>query len=404
MWGKRITATVIVASLGYFVDIYDLVLFSIVRVTSLKSLGIGEDRLLEYGVYLLNTQMFGMLLGGVLWGILGDKRGRLSVLFGSIFLYSIANIANSFVSSISAYGVWRFLAGVGLAGELGAAITLVSEIMSKEKRGYGTAIVAAVGICGAVAAALIGDAFSWQTAYRVGGGLGLLLLILRIGIYESGMYQASRLNKEVRRGDLRMLLGSRERLIRYLSCILIGMPIWYVVGILLTFSPEIARELGVQGPVAAGKSIMYGYIGLAIGDIASGFSSQWLRSRKKVLLVFLALTAVSIVVYLFSYGATVPIFYFLCGILGFANGYWAVFMTVASEQFGVNLRATVTTTAPNFVRGAVVPLTLAFQGLRGQLTLLQSALVVGFLCMLMAFLALSALQETYGKDLDYLEF
>ncbi|HEX4923443.1 MAG TPA: MFS transporter, partial [Bdellovibrionales bacterium] len=340
--------------------------------------------------------------GGLVWGILGDKRGRVSVLFGSIFMYSVANILNAFVTTVDQYGILRFVAGVGLAGELGAAITLVSEVMTKETRGYGTTVVAATGISGAVLAALIGENYSWSTAYIVGGVLGLALLVMRVSIFESGMYQTVK-HHQVSRGDFSQLFTNGDRAVKYISCILIGVPIWYVIGILVTFSPEIAKELQVTGPVSAGKGIMYTYVGLIFGDLASGLLSQFMRSRKKVVAIFLLITAGFIGVYFFARGLSPEMFYALCIALGFGAGYWAVFVTIASEQFGTNLRATVTTTTPNFVRGAVVPLTLAFQALAGRMSLTQSGMIVGAVAMALAFAALMRLQETFGKDLDYIE-
>jgi MFS transporter, putative metabolite:H+ symporter len=399
-----LTANVIVSALGYFVDIYDLLLFGIVRVPSLKDLGVANEQLLDKGVFLLNSQMAGLLTGGIIWGILGDKRGRLSVLFGSIFLYSAANIANAFVTNVEMYGLLRFIAGIGLAGELGAAITLVSETLATEFRGYGTTIVASIGILGAVVGALIGDFFTWQTAYLVGGAMGLALLILRVSMFESGMFHSMK-KSSIRRGDVRMLLHPRRRFLKYLRCILIGVPIWFVIGILVTFSPELARELGVEGAITAGKSIMWSYIGLACGDLASGWLSQIVRSRRKVLAWFIGLTAVLIAVYVFGRGmiTTPALFYGLCVLLGFATGYWAVFVTNAAEQFGTNLRATVTTTAPNFVRGSVVPVTLAFQALKPHTGVLMSALYVGLATIAVAFAALYYMDESFGRNLDYLE-
>ena len=399
---KIFNSAVIVGALGYFVDIYDLLLFSIVRVPSLKDLGVAEPHLLNVGVLLLNSQMAGLLLGGILWGVFGDKKGRVSVLFGSIFLYSIANIANGYVQSISAYAIFRFLAGLGLAGELGAAITLVSEVMTQETRGYGTAVVASVGICGAIAAALIGEQFDWRTAYIIGGGLGLILLILRLKTLESKMF-TSVAEKVTRRGDLTLLFSSRERILKYLSCICIGLPIWFVIGILVTFSPELSRSLGVTGPILGGKAIMYSYIGLAVGDLLSGFLSQWLKSRKKVIFIFQILTLFFILFYSFSSGLSQEQFYALCVGLGFAGGYWAVFVTNASEQFGTNLRATVATTVPNFVRGAVLPITFVFQFLKPSLGVIHAALAVGVFCMSISFIALIFLKESFGKDLNYIE-
>lgn len=394
--------TVLVASLGYFVDIYDLILFGIVRVPSLTSLGIQGDQLIKVGVLLLNMQMGGMLIGGIIFGIWGDKKGRLSVLFGSIFIYSIANLLNAFVSSVEMYAILRFVAGVGLAGELGAAVTLVSEVMTKETRGYGTAIVATIGVSGAIFAAIIGELFSWQTAFIIGGILGLILLLTRIKMFESGMYKMLE-SSNVRKGDFLKLFTSKDRFFRYLYCILIGLPIWFVVGILITFSPEFGKVLGVTEPIKAGNSILFTYTGLIFGDFASGFLSQIIKSRKKVVMIFISLTFLFVLVYLFASGLTPAMFYGLCVLLGFSIGYWAVFVTTASEQFGTNLRSTVTTTVPNFIRGSVVPITLVFSYLRDSMGMIHAALVVGIVSVLIAFFAAYKLEETYGKDLNYLE-
>lgn len=398
---KNVSAIVIVAALGYFVDIYDLILFSIVRISSLKSLGVTGDALLSDGVMLLNMQMAGMLIGGILWGILGDKRGRISVLFGSIIMYSVANILNGFVMDVQQYAILRVIAGIGLAGELGAGITLVSEVMSKESRGYGTTIVASVGILGAVVAAFVADIFDWRTAYFVGGGLGLLLLFLRIGVYESGMFKNIK-KDEIGRGQFQHLFTNWARFKKYVKCILIGAPLWFVVGVLITFSDAFAKALGVEG-IAPAKSVMFTYIGLAFGDLLSGYLSQYFKSRKKIIFAFILATNILIVVYLFfnSFGSFY--FYSICLLLGVGCGYWAVFVTNASEQFGTNLRATVTTTVPNFVRGAVVPLTLLFQYLKGPTGIIYSAAIVAGIALLLAYISASKLEETYGKDLDYIE-
>lgn len=399
---KNIKLIIIVAALGYFVDIYDLILFSVIRVKSLQGLGVPEGDLLDVGTMLINSQMFGMLLGGILWGVLGDKKGRISVLFGSILLYSAANLANGFITSVPAYAVLRFIAGIGLAGELGAGITLVTETMSKENRGYGTMIVAGVGLMGAVAAAIIGANFSWESSYIIGGVMGLLLLGLRVGLVESGMFKNLK-SDGVSRGNIFMLFSDKKRFKKYISCILIGIPLWFVVGVLVTFSPEFGKELNAAEPLSAGTGILYCYIGIALGDIVAGFMSQMLRSRKKVMLVFLLLTAVSIVVYLHAEGMTSQQFIWLTLFLGFSSGYWATFVTIASEQFGTNLRATVTTTVPNFVRGSLVLATLSFTALKGSMGIINSALVVGFVSLAIALFALSQLKESFGKDLDYLE-
>ncbi|MCL4458002.1 MAG: MFS transporter [Nitrospirae bacterium] len=397
-----LSVPVIVAALGYFVDIYDLILFSIVRVQSLKAIGLSGQELLDKGVFLLNMQMAGMLLGGILWGILGDKKGRVKILFGSIFLYSIANIANGFVESIEGYAVWRFIAGIGLAGELGAGVTLVLENLPRHSRGYGTMIVATVGVSGAVLANYVAKAFDWRMAYFIGGGLGMALLIMRISVYESGMYKRME-EKEISRGNFFSLFTNRKRFFKYMNSILIGLPIWFCVGILITFSPEFAKTMNVSGTVSAGEAVMFCYIGLVFGDFASGFLSQYLRSRKKVVFLFQILTSISIVLYFFLKGADASLFYVLSGVIGFAIGYWAIFITIAAEQFGTNIRATVASTVPNFIRGTVIPITFLFQFAKKYLGIINAGAVVGALCMLIAFYALYRLEETFDKDLNYVE-
>jgi putative MFS transporter len=400
---NRVKLTVLVCALGYFVDIYDLVLFGIVRVQSLKAIGIPEDRILDVGVMLLNLQMGGMLIGGLLWGILGDKKGRLSVLFGSIFLYSICNFLNAFVVNEFQYGVLRFLAGVGLAGELGAAITLVSEVTDKSNRGIAATIVASVGVSGAVLAGIIGEVFDWKVAYMIGGVLGFLLLILRANVLESGMYEKTKSAGHFDGNQFLKILFAAKNLKKYLWCISIGVPIWYVIGVLVMFSPEIAKSLGLEEPISAGRAILFTYVGLIIGDVASGLLSQKLKSRRKSVFAFLVLTALSIVLYFLAPMKTANEFYGLCVLMGTGAGYWVIFVTIAAEQFGTNVRSTVTTTVPNFVRGAVVPLTLLFQAGKGHFGILGSAGLVGVCCFVLAFFALSKLQETFSKDLDYLE-
>jgi len=394
---------VIVAALGYFVDIYDLVLFSIVRVPSLKSLGFSGQGLIDNGVFLLNMQMAGMLVGGILWGILGDRKGRLTIMFASICIYSLANLANGMATSLSAYATLRFIAGIGLAGELGAGITLVSEILHKSVRGYGTMLVASVGVSGAILANLVASAFDWRTAFVIGGVLGLLLLVTRIRVAESGMFQAMGEKAALSRGNFLALFTDWQRFRRYLNSIMIGIPIWFVVGVLITFSPEFATSLGVSGPISAGNAVMLCYLGLIFGDFSSGFLSQLLQSRKKAIGLFMLLTVAGIGLYFLQGGQSPAFFYGVCTLLGFAGGYWAIFVTVAAEQFGTNLRATVATTVPSFVRGMVVPITTVFQLGRHYLGLEASALAVGAVCLIAACVALTGLEETFHKDLDYFE-
>jgi MFS family permease len=392
---------VIAAAFGYLVDMYDLFLFSVVRVPSLKGIGVSGDDLLQHGVLLLNMQMAGLLTGGIFWGILGDKKGRLSVLFGSILIYSLANIANGFVQSVPQYAVFRFIAGIGLAGELGAGVTLVAEVLPKQIRGYGTTLVATLGVIGAILAYFVADLFDWRMAYFIGGGLGLLLLLMRVRVFESPVFTKMKASA-VKRGSITMLLEP-SRFLKYLQCIAIGLPIWFIVGILITFSPEFGLAIGLDEPVVAGKAVMLAFAGQVAGDIVSGLLSQYVKSRRKIVLLFILLSFLLMLVYLLLPLKSLGAFYLVCVILGFTNGYWALFVTVAAELFGANLRATVATTVPNFVRGAVIPLTTMFMYLRPAVGIVYGALIVGVLTVLLALLALYFLDETFTKDLDYVE-
>jgi MFS family permease len=391
-----------VAALGYMVDMYDLFLFNIVRVPSLKDLGLAGEELFSKGLLILNVQMAGMLLGGILWGVLADKKGRLSVLFGSILLYSLANIANGFVTSYDQYVLLRFIAGVGLAGELGAGITLVAEILPKEIRGYGTTLVATVGVLGAILAFFVADLFDWRASYFVGGGLGLVLLVMRVSVFESGIFLHLK-NKQVSRGNFLLLFSSWGRFTKYLFSILIGLPIWFVSGVLIFFSPEFGHALGLSEPVVAGKAVMLAFAGQVAGDVVSGYLSQRFHSRKKGMLVFLLGSYCLMLVYLLTHTQSLTVFYIICASLGFFNGYWTLFITIAAELFGTNLRATVATTVPNFVRASVIPISALFVFAKGQAGLTGGAVLVGTLVVAIALLALWRLEETFTKDLDYEE-
>lgn len=402
---NAVTIAVLVAALGYFVDIFDLLLFSIVRVPSLRSLGFEGQAVTDHGIFLLNVQMIGLLLGGIVWGIAGDKKGRLYVLFGSIFMYSVANIANGMVHTIEAYAVWRFIAGVGLAGELGAGITLVAEIMPKNKRGYATTIIAVVGVSGAIAAFFIAQFFHWRTSFFIGGGLGILLLLLRVGVAESGMFGKIKKQKHAKRGDFLSLFTNKKRFFKYIQCIAIGVPLWYVVGILITLSPEFGRVLEVKGEVNAGTAVACCYGGMVIGDIMSGLLSQYFKSRIRVVYGFMVVCVVAVTVFFLARGISLTAFYWICLFLGFSIGYMVLFLTIATEQFGTNIRATVTTTVPNFVRGSVVPLSLLFQYFNHMFngSMIGAGIVLAVLSIGLALLALGRIKETFSKDLDYVE-
>ncbi len=415
---KKLTFLIVVAALGYFVDIYDLIVFNVVKQESLLDF-ITAGEMDKTDTFLFNCQMTGMLLGGLIWGVLGDKKGRISVLFGSIILYSLANIANAFVTDVPSYALMRFLAGIGLAGELGAGITLVSENMEKSKRGIGTMIIVTVGALGAIAAAAVAknghyivDFLSghfsvtlknWQVTYLVGGVLGLMLLLLRAGTYESGMYKEVASNHTIKKGNLLSLLANKNNLLKYLACIAIGLPIWFSIGVLVNKSHLFARTLGIEIKVA--DSVMFAYIGLSVGDLFSGVFSQLLKSRKKVIYAYLGFSLILYFIYLFNNQVSVTYFKTMCFLLGAATGYWALFVTVACEQFGTNIRSTVTNTVPNFVRGAVVPITLGFAALQNSFgfNITYAALLVGIICLLLALVSTIYVDESFHKDLDYLE-
>lgn len=395
-----------VAALGYFVDVYDLILFSVVRNPSLKSLGLSGSELLDQGLNLMNIQMGGMLLGGILWGVYGDKKGRKSVLFGSILMYSIANALNGFVTDMNTYAILRFIAGIGLAGELGAGITLVNETLPASKRGIGTLIIAGVGASGAIVAPIISNLSAdpewWRTCYFIGGGMGLALLLLRLGTFESTMYQD--LGQGVKKGNFFQLFSNRATFTKYMYCIMMGLPIWYIIGILVFASPEITQSFGISGQINGGDAIMYCYLGLTFGDFASGALSQVLKSRKQAVLIYLALVSFLVIYFLyFLSNISVSFGHIIITALGFFGGYWAVFLTSSSEQFGTNLRMTVTTTVPNFVRGALIPITLLFKALIPNFGLINAAAMVGFVCFALAFWAVTHLKETFGESLDYVE-
>ena len=406
---------VIVGALGYFVDVYDLLLFSIIRVPSLKSLGLSADQLAKQGLNILNIQMIGLLIGGIVWGILGDKKGRLKVLFASIILYSVGSIANGFVHTVEQYAAVRFITGLGLAGELGAGITLVSELMPKEKRGIATSLVAGIGLSGAVFAYFIRQQFvsadgeGWRTCYFIGGGLGFLLLLLRVGVLESGMFKNVK-QSDVRKGDFFMLFTNGKRLKKYLTAILIALPNWYVIGILISFSDKFGGLMKIQGAIDPGKAIMVAYAAISIGDVLIGFISQWLKSRKKSLWLFHIITAIAVIWFFNLQGQTSTTLYLVCVFLGLGTGFWAMFVTMAAEQFGTNIRATVATTVPNMARGSLALVSLLFNGLQsalassGSRAYFQSGWITGLIVFGIAFIALGLTEETFGKDLDYIEY
>ncbi len=402
---EAINLTVIVAALGYFVDMFDITLFGVVRKASLEAIGYTEAAdLLKYGVQLYNYQMIGMMIGGVIWGILADKKGRTKVLFASIFLYSVGNIANAFVTNYEMYALCRLITGIGLAGELGAAIALVAESLPIRLRGIGTTIVATMGLMGSVAAALFGKYLTWNTAYIVGGVMGLSLLFLRFKLHDSSQFTRVVNDKSIERGNIWMLF-QKERLPKYIFCILAGIPIYFMTGILFTFSPEILQGLGYQNPFSAADALLYGTIGLTIGDLTSGLLSQKLQSRKKSIAFSLIVASILTAIFIFYPHQDNSTILTLCFFLGICAGYWAVLITTAAEQFGTNLRGTVASTVPNFVRGSAVIATSLFLVLKTSVGLssVVAVSIIGFVWFGLALFSLTKLKETFSQDLNFIE-
>lgn len=395
---------VIVSALGFFVDVYDMLIFSIVRVPSLQSLGLSEVDVSKAGTFILNCQQAGLVIGGFLWGVLGDRRGRMSVLFGSILTYSLTNIACGFVADVNTYALLRFVAGVGLSGEIGAAMVLVSEILPKEIRGYGSSVVAGIGYLGAGMAYLTVEYFNWRTAFWVGGGMGLILLLLRVSVFESGLF--SRLKAEhqhVSRGNFLTFFSNRAQLIKYLRCVSVGIPTWFIVGILATFANEFGQALGIAEAVKPGRCVMMIYVGLAGGDLLSGPLSQALRSRIKAITGLLLFSMLLSGIYLFGGISTASGLYTICLLAGFCTGYIAMYLTMVAELYGTNLRNTATTSVPSVVRGMLIPMTLLFQFLKPSVGALVAAGLLGVVVYGLAFWSLSRMEETFDKDLDFVE-
>jgi MFS family permease len=405
---NKVVLTIIIAALGYFVDIYELLLFSIVRKPSLLGIGV-EDLaipMLEASTKVINWQMTGLLLGGILWGVLGDKKGRLSVLFGSILLYSIANFATGYVQTIEQYAWARFIGGIGLAGELGAGITLVSELLPRSRRGLGTSLVAGVGLLGAVFAYFIFKMTNdWRLCYKIGGVLGIGLLLMRVSIMESLMYQKAKL-EHVQKGNFFMFFTNITRFRKYALAILIGLPTWYVIGILMNYSNRFATDLYPNNLIDSGKATMFGYIGISLGDIAIGFVSQYFRSRKKALYIFYGLTIIACGLYFSPLNNQDASMYFICGLLGFSSGFWAIFVTMGAEQFGTNMRATAATTIPNMVRGSLPLMNMLFLNLFQETwnwDLLTSGIITGVIVIVIAIVSAWFTEETFMKKLNYVE-
>lgn len=401
--GKGSLLAVLVAALGYFVDVYDIWLFAVVRVPSLKSLGYDDAQIKIVGEHLLNWQMGGFIIGAIIYGVVADRKGRLAVLFSSILVYSLANIGNGFVQNYEMYAVCRFVAGVGLAGELGAGIALVSELVSTHARGWATTFVATVGVLGSVVAPWIGSLTDWRVSYFIGGGMGLVLLLMRVGVFESGLFDSVKDRDDVKRGDFWGLFRTMDRFKRYMATILCGAPVWFFAGLMMTFSPELQKALNLANPLPAPKVVQIAAIGLCVGDVLFGALSQWMKSRRKAfLLAYVWMTAAIVAVFLLSHDTNS--FYWLMFVAGIGAGYWAVFVTTAGEVFGTNLRGTVATTAPSFVRGLVIPMSfMRREWFEPPFGPLGGTAMVGVITLGVALWSIAVLPETFGRSMDFVE-
>lgn len=400
----------LVTSLGYFVDAFDLVVFSAVRNTSVVALKLAETpaEIKNVGLTLENWQALGLLIGGVFWGVFGDRLGRLKVLFGSIAVYSAANLLNGLLTpgahTLTFYSMLRFFSGLGLAGELGAAITLVSEAMKAEKRGLGTMIIAGFGLLGCALAAFL-SAFtdiSWQALFIAGGISGFVLLLLRIRVIESDLY-LNQPETSVARGEFLSLFTNFKRFKKFVRCIGLGLPVYFVVGLPIKFATNFGAAFNISGtsvPIA----IMMCYLFLALGDFVCNYLSQVMKSRKKPFYIFNALNLFAVLLFVYYPPQNAWQYHYIyCPILGFSVGYWALTVTIAAESFGTNLRATVTTSVPNFIRSAFIPIALCFTFFESRLGTVHSAMTVGLVCTSLSILSAFLMKETFGVNLNYQE-
>lgn len=397
---RVLNATVIVTALGYFIDLFDYYVFLVTRQKVLTDFGFSGSQLMETGLYMVNLQFAGLLVGGVIFGVLGDKIGRKQSLLGSILLYSIATLASGMTHNIDVFAALRFIAGIGIAGEVGVGVTMVSETMDKNRRGLGVTAFIGVGLLGVVAAALMSELLHWRTCYIIGGLAGLLLLVTRIWVMEPQMF--TDLNKSVKRGSFRVLFASPDGVRRYVLCILLAVPVFFGVSIIATLSPELSIALGASPPASVSTTMIIAYTMMVIGEIVIGLLSQRLKSRKKVIALFLVLMAITLGVGFHNGALDATGYYILAGVVGFFMGYWVNFIALSAEQFGTNVRSLAANTIPNFTRGTTIAINMAFLALKDD-GVVYAASIVGFTVIVIALLALWKLPETFGKDLDYTE-
>jgi MFS family permease len=391
-----------VAALGYFVDLYDMLIFSSERVEALGSIGVAKQKMGEVGLMLQNYQMLGLVIGGFLFGILADKFGRLRVLFASILLYSVANIGNAFVTNVPAFAVARLIAGIGLAGELGVALSWISESLKPQQRTIATTIVSAFGLLGGVVAAIMATHFHWQTSYMIGGIMGLVLLAFRVSLNESKLFEQTR-QSSAKKGNLFQLLSNKKQLKKFVLCVLSGAPAFVLLSIYVTLAPEFGAAFGITEQISVAHGIMVFLIVFAMSDVACGLLSKIMRKRKTPLLIFACLQILSIGYYLLVPPQTVEAFYFRCMLLGFSAGYWGILITNSLEQFGTNIRATVATSTPSLIRGMTIPASIFFTVVSKQTSLVTAGAIVGFSLVAISIVSILLLDDKFENDLNFME-
>lgn len=408
---QSIALLILVASLGYFVDAYDLIIASVVRSSAIVELGlaqVGTPEHTKYAQLFEYVQSAGILLGGIIFGVYSDKKGRKKALYYSIAIYSIANILNGLLSASvpfvgTVYCILRFICGFALAAELSIGIVMISETMKAKHRGYGTMIVVSFGILGAVLAAVLFEfiGIHWQTLYLIGGIAGVLLLIFRFSVKETNPFLDLE-NQESERGSWVMIFKNRRLLKILFNAILLGFPIYFFISIPIKFATDYGKELGltIKGTIP----IIVFYIAMSVSDIIANYLCQLFENRKKVLYFYLGLCTISVFL-LHFYPPTTPeqYFYLFSPLMGFASGYWALLITFTNEQIGTNIRSTYTTAVPNVVRSLFIPIQLLLTVLQPTFGTSTSVFYIGVLAVILALLGLYSLKETWGKNLKFID-
>jgi MFS transporter, putative metabolite:H+ symporter len=381
---------------GYFIDIFDLVLFSTLRISSFEELKITDPT--YWTVVFFNLQMTGILVGGIFWGKMADIKGRSWSFMGTILVFSIANIINGLTSSLTVYGICRFIAGFGLAGEMGSGIALICEKVPDEKRSLYLGFVSSLGCIGAVLSGWLGDIVYWRYLFIGSGFAGILLTLLRKNLLEPDLFRKTA-TLNIPRGQWKTLFQSPPDLIRFILLIFLGIPMWYIIGILWSFSTEMTSTIGLN-IFTSGQAILWGYVGVWMGDMLMPFVSQFLKSRIFTIQICLIMMLLG-VIYLFQFQPHSLLSFQLTHIfLGFTIGYWAVYATLCGESFGTNIRALTSTSLPSLIRFSSIPMMIIYQYGRDE-NELNIALGMGLTVLCISMITTYFIKDTFQKDIDF---